>query len=43
MNNTESLIAQALHYLMKNKLAVIGGILVLIVFILSIFAPLVAP
>ena len=28
---------------MKNKLAVIGGILVLLVFILSIFAPLVAP
>jgi peptide/nickel transport system permease protein len=43
MNNSESFIAQTLHYLMKNKLAVIGGILVLLVFILSIFAPLVAP
>ena len=43
MNNTESFIAQTLHYLMKNKLAVLGGILVLFVFILSIFAPLVAP
>ena len=43
MNNTESFISQTLHYLMKNKLAVSGGILVLLVFILSIFAPLVAP
>ena len=43
MNNTESFIAQTLHYLMKNKLAVLGGILVLFVFILSIFATLVAP
>jgi peptide/nickel transport system permease protein len=43
MNNAESFISQTFHYLMKNKLAVIGGILVLLVFILSIFAPLVAP
>jgi len=41
--NTESFTFQTLHYLMKNKLAVIGGILVLLIFILSIFAPLVAP
>ncbi len=43
MNDTESFTAQTLHYLMQNKLAVIGGLLVLLVFILSIFAPLVAP
>jgi peptide/nickel transport system permease protein len=43
MNNNESFISQTLHYLMKNKLAVIGGILVLLVFVFSIFAPLVAP
>jgi peptide/nickel transport system permease protein len=43
MPNTESFTSQTLHYLMRNKLAVIGGILVLLVFILSIFAPLVAP
>ena len=28
---------------MKNRLAVIGGILVLLVFVLSIFAPFIAP
>jgi peptide/nickel transport system permease protein len=43
MNKTESFMAQTLHYLVKNRLAVIGGILVLLVFILSIFAPLVTP
>lgn len=40
---TESFTSQTIHYLMKNKLAVTGGILVLLVFILSIFAPLIAP
>jgi len=43
MPTTESFTSQTLHYLMKNKLAVIGGILVLLVFILSICAPLVSP
>jgi peptide/nickel transport system permease protein len=43
MTNTESFTSQTLLYLMKNKLAVAGGILVLLVFILSVFAPLVAP
>jgi peptide/nickel transport system permease protein len=43
MNNTESFAAQTFHYLLKNKLAVIGGILVLLVFVLSIFAPWIAP
>src|SRR5450759_1915464 len=43
MSTTESFISQTLHYLMKNKLAVIGGILVLLVFILSILAPKIAP
>jgi peptide/nickel transport system permease protein len=43
MINTESFIYQTLRYLMKNKLAVAGGILVMLVFILSVFAPLVAP
>lgn len=41
--SSESFTSQTLHYLMKNRLAVIGGILVLLVFILSIFAPLIAP
>ena len=40
---SESFMSQTFHYLMKNRLAVIGGILVLLVFILSIFAPLIAP
>lgn len=40
MNLTTSSIIQ---HLTKNKLAVIGGMLVLLVFVLSIFAPLVAP
>ncbi len=39
----ESFTSQTLHYLTKNRLAVIGGILVLLVFIFSIFAPLIAP
>ncbi len=43
MNNTESFTSQTLHDLMKNKFAVAGGTLVLLVFLLSIFAPLVAP
>jgi peptide/nickel transport system permease protein len=43
MVNTESITAQTLHYLLKNRLAVVGGVLVLIVFALSIFAPLTAP
>jgi peptide/nickel transport system permease protein len=43
MNNAESFISQTLHYLMKNKLAVIGGVLVLLVFTFSIFASLIAP
>jgi peptide/nickel transport system permease protein len=40
---TESLAFQTLHYLLKNRFAVIGGLLVMLVFILSIFAPLIAP
>jgi peptide/nickel transport system permease protein len=43
MRKSESFTSQTLHYLMKNRLAVIGGILVLLVFILSIFAPFIAP
>ena len=43
MNNNVSITSQTLRSLLKNKLAVIGGILVLLVFILSIFAPVVAP
>ncbi len=42
-NKPESFIAQTLHYLIKNKLAVIGGVLVLLVFVSSIFAPWLAP
>jgi peptide/nickel transport system permease protein len=42
-NKPESFAAQTFHYLMRNKLAVIGGILVLLVFVLSIFAPWIAP
>lgn len=40
---TESFTSQTLYYLAKNRLAVIGGILVLLVFILSIFAPFFSP
>jgi len=43
MNKPESFSAQTLYYLMRNRLAVIGGTLVALVFILSIFAPLIAP
>lgn len=43
MKKPESFAAQTLHYLLKNKLAVIGGTLVLLVFVLSIFAPWIAP
>ncbi len=43
MANSESFTSQTLHYLLKNKLAVAGGMLVLLVFILSIFAPLAGP
>jgi peptide/nickel transport system permease protein len=43
MNNTESITSRTLHYLLKNTLAVTGGILVLLVFILSILAPWIAP
>ena len=43
MNNTESFTSRTLHYLLKNTLAVTGGILVLLVFILSILAPWIAP
>ena len=43
MNNTESFTSRTLHYLLKNTLAVTGGMLVLLVFILSILAPWIAP
>src|SRR5215471_4978388 len=43
MIKSESFSAQTLHYLLKNKLAVAGGVLVLLVFVLSIFAPWIAP
>src|SRR5574341_420116 len=43
MNNSESFTSQTLHYLMKNRLAVLGGLLVLAVFITAIFAPFIAP
>jgi peptide/nickel transport system permease protein len=43
MNKAESFSAQTLYYLLRNRLAVIGGTLVALVFILSIFAPLFAP
>jgi len=43
MANTESFTSRTFHYLMKNKLAVTGGILVLLVFVLSLFAPWIAP
>ncbi len=43
MSNTESFTAQTLHYLLKNKLAVVGGVLVMLVFVLSIFAPFMEP
>jgi peptide/nickel transport system permease protein len=40
---SESYASQTFYYLLKNKLAVIGGLLVLLVFVLSIFAPQIAP
>jgi peptide/nickel transport system permease protein len=43
MNKAESFSAQTLYHLTRNRLAVIGGTLVLLVFILSIFAPWIAP
>ena len=43
MSKIESFGLKTLHSLTRNKLAVIGGILVMLVFILSIVAPLVAP
>ncbi|MDA8424229.1 MAG: ABC transporter permease [Nitrospiraceae bacterium] len=43
MNDSRSFTSQTLRYLMRNKLAVIGGLLVIFVFVLSIFAPFVAP
>ncbi|HUI44604.1 MAG TPA: ABC transporter permease [Nitrospirota bacterium] len=43
MANAESFTSRTIHYLMKNKLAVTGGILVLLVFVLSILAPWIAP
>jgi peptide/nickel transport system permease protein len=43
MADTETFTAQTLHYLLKNRLAVMGAILVLLVFILSILAPVAAP
>jgi peptide/nickel transport system permease protein len=43
MKKPESFSAQTLHYFMKNKLAIVGGILILLVFIFSVFASVVAP
>jgi peptide/nickel transport system permease protein len=43
MADTESFTSKTFHYLMKNKLAVVGGMLVFFVFVLSIFAPWIAP
>jgi peptide/nickel transport system permease protein len=43
MANTESFTYRTFHYLMKNKFAVTGGILVLLVFALSLLAPWIAP
>jgi peptide/nickel transport system permease protein len=43
MVNGQSFGSRTLHYLIKNRLAVLGGLLVLLVFILSIFAPLLSP
>jgi peptide/nickel transport system permease protein len=43
MANYESFTSRTIHYLMKNKLAVTGGILVLLVFVLSLLAPWIAP
>jgi peptide/nickel transport system permease protein len=43
MTKPESITAQTVYYLSKNRLAVAGGMLVALVFVLSIFAPLIAP
>lgn len=43
MSNTESFSSRTFHYLMKNKFAVSGGSLVLLVFALSLLAPWIAP
>ncbi len=43
MSNIESFAAQTLYYLVRNKLAVLGGVLVFLVFVLSLFAPWIAP
>jgi peptide/nickel transport system permease protein len=43
MNDPESFTAKTFQYLIQNKLAVIGGVLVLLVFVLAIFAPQLAP
>jgi peptide/nickel transport system permease protein len=40
---SKSFAAQTIYYLIKNKLAVIGGMLVFCVFVLSLLAPWVAP
>jgi peptide/nickel transport system permease protein len=42
-SNSESFTSRTIHYLLKNRLAVTGGILVVLVFVLSIFAPWIAP
>ncbi len=43
MKKPDSFSAQTLYYFMKNKLAVVGGILILLVFIFSVLASVVAP
>jgi len=43
VSKSESFTSQTLHYLLKNRLAVIGGALVLLVFILSVFSSFIAP
>ena len=43
MEKTESFTSRTIHYLMKNKFAVTGGTLVLLVFVLSLLAPWIAP
>jgi peptide/nickel transport system permease protein len=43
MPDTESFSYQTFHQLLKNKFAVTGGVLVLLVFIFSMLAPWVAP
>jgi peptide/nickel transport system permease protein len=43
MKKSESITSRTFYYLTENKLAVTGGLLVLLVFIFSVCAPLVAP